>query len=69
MRLIFFRPWAWHYGHMHGRGPWKGYGRYWGPPPWAHEGEEGEAATAEGAEGAAEGGEAPAAAEDGESKE
>ena len=43
MRLIFFRPWAWHYGHMHGRGPWKGYGRYWGPPPWARENDEGEA--------------------------
>ena len=42
MRLIFFRPWAWHYGHMHGRGPWKGYGP-WGTPPWAREGEEGEA--------------------------
>ena len=43
MRLIFFRHWAWHYGPMHGRGPWKGYGRYWGPPPWAREGDEGEA--------------------------
>jgi hypothetical protein len=43
MRLIFFRPWAWHYGHMRGRGPWKGYGRPWGPPPWAYEDKEGEA--------------------------
>ena len=43
MRMIF-RPWGWHYyGHMHGRGPWKGHGRYWGPPPWVREGEEGEA--------------------------
>ena len=42
MRLIF-RPWAWHYGPMHGRGPWKGYGRYWGPPPWASDDKEGEA--------------------------
>ena len=41
MRMIF-RPWGWHYGHMHGRGPWKGYGRTWGPPPWAREGEEDE---------------------------
>jgi hypothetical protein len=40
MRLIFFRRWAWHYGHMHGRGPWKGYGGPWGTPPWAREGEE-----------------------------
>ena len=43
MRLIFFRRWGWHHGHMHGRGPWKGYGRHWGPPPWAREDEEGEA--------------------------
>ena len=43
MRLIFFRPWAWHYGHMHGRGPWKGYGGPWGTPPWAREEKEGEA--------------------------
>jgi len=42
MRMVF-RPWGWHYyGHMHGRGPWKGYGRHWGPPPWTREGEEGE---------------------------
>ena len=41
IRLIF-RPWGWHYGHMHGRGPWKGYGRYWGTPPWEHDGQEGE---------------------------
>ena len=41
MRLIF-RPWGWHYGHMHGRGPWKGYGRHWGTPPWAYEDKEGE---------------------------
>ena len=44
LRLIFFRPWAWHYAHMRGRGPWKGYyGHPWGPPPWAREGDEGEA--------------------------
>ena len=43
MRLIFFRPWAWHYGHMHGRGPWKGYGGPWGTPPWAREEKEDEA--------------------------
>lgn len=43
MRLIFFRRWAWGYGRMHGRGPWKGHGGHWGPPPWAREGEEGEA--------------------------
>jgi hypothetical protein len=42
LRLIFFRPWGWHYGHMHGRGPWKGYGGPWGPPPWAQEDKEGE---------------------------
>jgi len=43
MRMIF-RPWGWHYyGHMHGRGPWKGYGRYWGTPPWARESEDGKA--------------------------
>ena len=41
MRLIF-RPWGWHYAHMQGRGPWKGYSP-WGTPPWAREGEEGEA--------------------------
>lgn len=39
LRLIFFRPWGW---HMYGRGPWKGYGHPWGPPPWAREGKEGE---------------------------
>lgn len=43
LRLVFFRPWAWHYGPMHGRGPWKGYGHPWGPPPWAREDKEGEA--------------------------
>jgi hypothetical protein len=43
MRLIFFRPWAWHYGHMHGRGSWKGNGGPWGTPPWAREEKEGEA--------------------------
>ena len=43
MRLIFFRPWAWHYSHMHGRGPWKGYGVPWGTPPWAREDKEDEA--------------------------
>jgi hypothetical protein len=43
MRLIFFRRWAWGYGHMHGRGPWKGYGGPWGTPPWAREGETDEA--------------------------
>ena len=42
MRMIF-RPWGWHYAHLHGRVPWKGYGRYWGPPPWEHEGKEDEA--------------------------
>jgi hypothetical protein len=42
LRLIFFRPWGWHYGHIHGRGPWKGYGGPWGTPPWAHEAKEGE---------------------------
>jgi len=40
MRLIF-RPWGWNYGHMYGHGHWKGHGRYWGPPPWEHEGHEG----------------------------
>ena len=39
MRMIF-RPWGWHYGHMHGRGPWKGSGRHWGGPPWAYEDKE-----------------------------
>jgi len=38
MRMIFFRRWAWHYGHMHRHGPWKGY-RPWGTPPWAREDE------------------------------
>ncbi|MBN1449713.1 MAG: hypothetical protein JW963_01745 [Anaerolineales bacterium] len=42
LRLIFFRPWAWHYGPMQGRDPWKRYGHPWGPPPWAREGEAGE---------------------------
>ena len=42
MRMIF-RPWGWHYGHMHGRGPWRKHGRYWGPPPWPYEDKEGEA--------------------------
>jgi len=42
MRMIF-RPWGWHYGHIHGRGPWKGRGRHWGPPPWPYEDKEGEA--------------------------
>jgi len=46
MRLIFFRRWAWDYGHMHRHGPWKGYGP-WGPPPWAREGEEGKEQTEE----------------------
>ena len=46
LRLIFFRPWAWHYSHMRGRGPWKGYGHPWGSPPWAREGDEGEAEAA-----------------------
>jgi len=41
MRLLFFRRWAWGYGHMHRRGHWKGYGP-WGPPPWAREGDEDE---------------------------
>jgi hypothetical protein len=36
LRLIFFRPWAWHHGHMHPRGPW-------GTPPWAQEENEGQA--------------------------
>ena len=44
MRMIFFRRWAWGYGHMHRHGPWKGYGP-WGPPPWAREGEEGDTET------------------------
>ena len=39
LRLIFFRPWGW---HMYGRGPWKGHGHPWGPPPWAREEKEGE---------------------------
>lgn len=42
MRLIF-RPWGWHYGHMHGRGYWKKHGRYWGGPPWERDGKENEA--------------------------
>ena len=42
LRLIF-RPWGWHYGPMHGHGPWKGYGHPWGTPPWAREEKEGEA--------------------------
>ena len=42
MRMIF-RPWGWHYGHMHGRGPWKKHGRHWGGPPWAYEDKDGEA--------------------------
>jgi len=42
MRMIFFRRWMWGYGHMHGRGPWKGYGGPWGPPPWAREEKESE---------------------------
>ena len=42
LRLIFFRPWGW---HMYGRGPWKGYGHPWGPPPWAREEKEGETET------------------------
>lgn len=42
MRMIF-RPWGWHYGHMHGRGHWKKQGRHWGPPPWPYEDKEGEA--------------------------
>lgn len=41
LRLVFFRPW--HYGPMHGRGPWKEYGHPWGPPPWARGYKEGEA--------------------------
>ncbi len=42
LRLVFFRPWAWHYDPMHGHGPWKGYYGPWGPPPWAREDKEGE---------------------------
>jgi len=42
MRMTF-RPWGWHYGHMHGRGPWKGHGRHWGSPPWSYGDKEGEA--------------------------
>ena len=41
MRMIF-RPWGWHYAHMHGHGPWKGRGRHWGGPPWAYDDKEGE---------------------------
>ena len=37
MRMIF-RPWGWHYGPMHGRGPWKGHDH-----PWAREENNGEA--------------------------
>ena len=44
MRMLFFRRWAWHHGHMHGRGPWKGYGP-WGTPPWEREGKEGDVET------------------------
>jgi hypothetical protein len=51
LRLIFFRPWGWHYGHMHGRGPWKGTYGPWGPPPWAREEKEGEAEAEAGKEG------------------
>ena len=42
MRMIF-RPWGWHYGHMHRHGPWMKYGRHWGGPPWPYEDKEGEA--------------------------
>ena len=42
MRLIFFRPWGWRYGHMYGRGPWKGHAHPWRAPPWAREGEDDE---------------------------
>ena len=34
LRLVFFRPWAWHYGPMHGRGPWD-------IPTWTREDKEG----------------------------
>jgi hypothetical protein len=50
LRLIFFRPWGWHYGHMHGRDSWKGYYGPWGPPPWAREDKEGEAEAESGKE-------------------
>jgi len=43
LRMIFFRPWRWHYAHMRGHGPWKGYGGPWGPPPWARDEKENEA--------------------------
>ena len=43
MRMIFFRRWGWHYGHMHGRGPWQGHGGPWGNPPWARDEKEGDA--------------------------
>ena len=44
LRLVFFRHWVWHYGPMHGRGPWKGHSGYWGPP-WEQGGEENQAET------------------------
>ena len=40
--MIFFRRWAWGYGHMHRSGHWKGHGP-WGTPPWAYEDKDGEA--------------------------
>ena len=43
MRMIFFRRWAWGYGPMHGRGPWKGSGHHSGSPPWERGSQEGEA--------------------------
>jgi len=45
MRMIFFRRWAWGYGHMNRRDYWKGHAHPWGPPPWAREGEEDDSET------------------------
>jgi hypothetical protein len=41
LRLVFLRPWAWHYGPM--RGYWKGYSHPWGTPPWVQEDKEDQA--------------------------
>ena len=39
MKMLFFRPWAWHHAGKHGHGHWKGH---WGQP-WDKEGTEDDA--------------------------
>ena len=39
LKMLFFRPWAWHHAGKHGHGHWMGH---WGPP-WDKDGTEDDA--------------------------